>query len=108
MRELSQAQSGIAQSRKDLTGLLKELEKSPLLTFEVAQNFEDIGSDFTELKLMFAYMIDPFDVYANASVALNNDSNGMQDRTDLRNFSLGVSLEYKANNFITADQSSES
>jgi hypothetical protein len=85
-------------ARQLLESFLKELENKPQSTFEYTNHRTEMGSDYSELKLLYRMNAKPMKVNFNAGISLYNNPDEMMNQDRIRDFSVALSLEGDARN----------
>jgi hypothetical protein len=94
---LSETQSQLATARQKIVQFLQTIGKQGTLsTFAYTNHRVEMGSDYSELKLLFERHVNPLDIILNAGVSLYNKPDPALNQDRIRDFDISFSLEGSA------------
>ncbi len=99
IRSLAPNNQAVTDAQKKLAKLLEEHNRSMVGTIAYTLHQGELGSDYSEGKILFEGFIDPVEIVANAGISLRHDPNGMAGQSTIRDYSAAVSVEGKFDNF---------
>jgi len=83
----------IEKAKNLLDQELKNLENKPESTFEYTNHREAMGSDYSELKLLYRMNADRLKLNFNANVSLYNNPNKALNQEKIRDYTIALSFE---------------
>ncbi len=93
-KDLGEAHVALAAAQTRLQEFLKDfMKKGTLSTFAYTNHRTEMGSDYSELKLLFERHVKPMDLVANIGVSLYHNPNPMLNQDKIRDFTAALSLE---------------
>ena len=92
-----------ALMQRGVGAMAEQVNKAPVLTLGYTNHLPDIGSDISDLKLLFEGFIDPVNVVFNAGLGLYHSPDTSMNQSTVRDFTLGLSLEAEFNNFFASN-----
>ncbi|MGA9770361.1 MAG: hypothetical protein WBV94_15085 [Blastocatellia bacterium] len=96
---LARVHSNIAEARQKLEDFLKTfMVEGTLSTFAYTNHRVEMGSDYSEFKLLFERHVAPLDIVANANLSIYDKPDPMKNQERIRDFSGSISLEGSSKN----------
>lgn len=99
--ELALAHQGLLSAEERVGGILERLNRSLLLTVDYTNHQSEVGSDYSDLKLLFEDYIAPFNLVANADLSLYHHPDHSLNQSTLRAYGGSFTLEGAFDNFLS-------